>query len=186
VGWKWVFHILQIFLVILLVLTLLFCPETTYIRDQRYDTDTIQIDALEELAATEKKARLPTTELSTTESRTSRNEIPRKKTFFQSLAIFTGIYSKDNIIKLVIAPFVALLNPAALYTIITSGMLQAWYVALAITQAGLFSAPPYLLNAAQLGYLSVGPLVGGLLGSFIIGIVSDPVAKWASARNKGI
>jgi len=102
------------------------------------------------------------------------------------MAVFTGVYSSDNIIKLVIAPFVSLLNIGACYTIITSGMLQAWYVTIAITQAGLFSSPPYNLNAAQLGYLSVGPLIGGLLGSILIGVVSDPIAKWAPKRNKGV
>ena len=161
-----------------------YCPETTYIRDQRYDIDIAQVDVLEELADTEKRAR-EHTDLALTESQISR-PIPAQKTYFQSLAVFTGIYSNDNIIKLVIAPFVSLLNPGACYTIITSGMLQAWYVTIAITQAGLFSAPPYLLNAAQLGYLSVGPLVGGLIGSMVIGLLSDPIAKWAPKRNKGV
>jgi hypothetical protein len=172
-------------MVVLLILTVLFCPETTYIRDQRYDIDTAQVDLLEELADTEKRAREPHMELSHTESQSER-AVPKQKTFVQSMAVFTGIYTNDNIIKLVIAPFVSLLNSAALYTIITSGMLQAWYVTIAITQAGLFSAPPYSLNAAQLGYLSVGPLVGGLLGSLLIGILSDPIAKWAPKRNQGV
>jgi hypothetical protein len=183
-GWKWAFHILQIFLVVLLILTIFFCPETTYLRDQRYDTDIVQVDVLEDLAATEKRAR-EHTELALTESQSSR-AVPVEKTFFQSMAVFTGVYTTDNIIKLVIAPFVSLLNPGACYTIITSGMLQAWYVTIAITQAGLFSAPPYSLDAAQLGYLSVGPLVGGLLGSILIGLISDPTAKWASKRNMGV
>jgi hypothetical protein len=85
------------------------------------------------------------------------------------------------------APFVTLLNIGALYTVITSGILQAWYVGTAIIQTQLFAAPPYhLLNAAQIGYLSVGPLLGGTIGSLLIAFISDPIAKWASNRNNGI
>lgn len=42
-GWLWLFHLFQIFLVIQFVLMFLFCPETTYIRDHRYDTDEVSI-----------------------------------------------------------------------------------------------------------------------------------------------
>jgi hypothetical protein len=112
--------------------------------------------------------------------------VPRKKTFAQTLAIYTGSYSKDNLIKLLIAPFVTLLNPGALYTIITGGLMIAWYVGTAIIQTQLFSAAPYVLNASQIGYLSAGPLLGGTIGSTFIALISDPLVKWATARNKGI
>jgi len=112
--------------------------------------------------------------------------VPKKQTYAKSLSLYSGTYSKDNLLKLLIAPFVTLLNIAALYTIVTSGMLQTWYVGTAIVQAQLFSAPPYNLNAAQLGYLAVGPLLGGALGSLFIAVTSDPVAKWATLRNKGV
>src|ERR1700761_6066059 len=50
-GWLWLFHMFQIFLVLQFVLMFLFCPETTYIRDTRYDTDTARDEKLEDLAA---------------------------------------------------------------------------------------------------------------------------------------
>jgi hypothetical protein len=195
-GWKWLFNILQIFLCTLIVIVYFLCPETTYKRDHRYDIDQLRDDRLQDLAATEAKAREAYVQTSDQRSDVEKatsvvgegriRAVPNKKTYWKSLAIYTGIYSHDNLIKLIIAPFVTLLNTAALYTCVTSGMLQAWYVGTAIAQAELFSAPPYLLDATQLGFLSVGPLIGGALGSLLIAILSDPVAKWATKSNKGI
>lgn len=52
--------------------------------------------------------------------------------------------------------------------------------------AQLFSPPPYLLNTAQLGYVTAGAIVGGVLGSLACGLVSDPIVKLLSKRNSGI
>jgi hypothetical protein len=172
------------FLVPLFILVFLFCPEMTYNREKVYDTDVLRDDHLETLAETEKVAavRQETAEAAQIE----RPNVPRKKTFYQSLAIYTGVYSHDNIIKLFLAPFVTLLNFAALYTCIAAGLLQAWYVGTAIIQTQLFAAPPYLLDAAQIGYLSVGPLLGGIIGTLGVGLTADPIAKWATRKNGGI
>jgi hypothetical protein len=186
-GWQWLFHILQMFLVPLLIMIFLFCPETTYIRERLYETDVVQDEHLAELAEVEKTARANTTEEleQVNASNPAVNQRQRKSTL-QLLAIYNGSFTNDNLLKLFAAPFVTLLNIGALYTVITSGILQAWYVGTAIIQTQLFAAPPYLLNAAQIGYLSVGPLLGGTIGSFLIAFISDPIAKWASNRNKGI
>jgi len=186
-GWQWLFHILQIFLIPLFVLIFLTCPEATYIRDQLYDTDLVQVEHLSELAFAEKTAHGQTTEnTDTTVEQQPQHLISEKKSYFPSLAIYNGTFTRDNLIKLFLAPFVTLLNIGALYTIITSGLLQAWYVGTAIIQTQLFAAPPYLLDAAGIGDLSVGPLLGGTIGSFLLAFISDPIAKWASNRNKGI
>jgi hypothetical protein len=189
------------FLVPLIIAIFLFCPETTYLRYHIYDTDVLLNDHLGELADAERKAQHTTTETGQTLTATNQPiekpdtrisqtyniaAPPAKKTYLQSLAIYTGVYSADNLLKLFAAPFVTLLNTAALYTCVTSGVLQAWYVGTAIIQTQLFSAPPYLFNAAQIGYLSVGPLLGGTIGSALLAVISDLIAKWATIRNKGI
>lgn len=60
-----------------------------------------------------------------------------------------------------------------------------WLVAINLLVAQIFSAPPYLLNTAELGYMSAGPAIGGFLGSVAAGIMSDPLIEWASRRNNG-
>jgi hypothetical protein len=172
------------FLIPLMIAIFLFCPETTYIRSHIYDTDVLRTEHLSELADIERKAHTETTQVESNDLPST--PIPPKKTLVQSWAIYTGSYTDDNLFKLLAAPFVTLLNSAALYTCVTSGVLQAWYVGTAIIQTQLFAAPPYLLDAAQIGYLSVGPLLGGTLGSVLVALLSDPLAKWATTRNNGI
>lgn len=43
--------------------------------------------------------------------------------------------------------------------------------------AQIFTAPPYSLDAVDIGYMSAGPVIGGTLGSIVCGLVSDPVAR---------
>lgn len=150
----------------------LFCPETTYIRDQRYETDETTEEKLGELAKVEVQHRDVA--------------VPPKKTFVQSLAVWTGVYSRDSIFKFLLGPFITLLNPAACYAIITSGLLNAWYVGSAIILAGIFAGPPWMYGPAQIGYIGAGPFIGGMIGSIFVGWLSDPVIKWIARRNGGV
>jgi MFS family permease len=191
-GWPWLFHILQIFVVVQFVLMFLFCPESTYIRDHAYDIDTVQDDKLEQLAETEHRRAGVQKEVGSEgmnvqhTTSTISTPPPPRKTFVQTLAVFTGKYTNDNLINLVIGPFVTLLNIGACWSTVTSGLLTMWYVTSAIMQAGIFAGPPWNFNAAQIGYLSTGPFVGGAVGSLIMIATSDPLAKWLTKLNKGI
>ncbi|KAJ9610236.1 hypothetical protein H2200_005013 [Cladophialophora chaetospira] len=181
-GWLWLFHLFQIFLVIQFVLMFLFCPETTYIRDTRYNTDLARDEKLEELAAIETSHK----EVSGEAGQAERIDIPKKKTFVQELAVYTGVYSKDSVVKFLIGPFLTLLNPAACYAVIASGVLNSWYVGSAIILAGIFSGPPWNFNASQIGYVGFGPFIGGMIGSIITGFTADWVIKRLTRRNKGV
>lgn len=189
-GWPWLFHMLQIFTVVQFILMFLFCPETTYIRDHAYDIDQVQDEKLEALVETEhrhenRKEAMKTANDPSLEQVTSAAP-PPKKSFVQQMAVYTGIYSHDNILKLVFGPFVTLLNVGACWSTVANGLLTAWYVTSAIMQAGIFAGPPWGFDAAQVGYLSTGPFVGGMVGSAIIAFTSDPAVKWLTKKNKGI
>ena len=100
--------------------------------------------------------------------------VPKKKTFVQQLAVYNGKFTNDNIFLLVASPFVTLLNVGAAWSTICSGLLTTWYVTSAIIQAGIFFGPSWGYNAAQIGYLSTGPFVGGMVGSAIMALTFDP------------
>jgi hypothetical protein len=118
---------------------------------------------------------------------TSTRSVPTKrKSFLKRLAPVGGIYSSDNLIRLFLAPFLALSNIAALWVIIMSGLIVAWYVGVSFIMAQWFSPPPYNYTAAEVGYLSVGPAIGGLCASLFMCITSDPIIKICVKRNKGI
>lgn len=186
-GWLWLFHMFQIFCCVQFVLMFLFCPETTYVRDSHYDTD--QSEQRDEKGLTE----LATIEHSHKEhvgepgqGAAPAYNVPKKKTFVQELAVYTGVYSRDSIFKFLFGPFLTLLNPAACYAIIASGLLNSWYVGSAIILSGVFAGPPWNFNASQVGYLGAGPFVGGLLGSIITGFSGDYVIKYLTRKNKGV
>ena len=160
----------------------LFCPETTYIRDHRYDTDEATDEKLAELAKVE--ASFQHREVEDTSAAST--SIPKKKTFVQSLAVWTGVYSHDSIFKFILGPFITLTNPAACYAIIASGLLNSWYVGSAIILAGIFAGPPWMFGPSDIGYIGAGPFIGGMLGSLFVGWLSDPVIKWVAKKNNGV
>lgn len=93
---------------------------------------------------------------------------PPKKTFWQSLAIFTGTHSDENLIPLLLAPFAVNVNLGALWMVVVTGILSSFYVSQSFVAAQIFAFPPYLLDAAGVGYMFVGPFVGGLLGTILL------------------
>jgi hypothetical protein len=67
-----------------------------------------------------------------------------------------------------------------------SGLIVAWYVGVSFIMAQWFSPAPYLYTAADVGYLSVGPAIGGFCAAIFMSVISDPIIKFCSNRNKGI
>jgi len=171
-------------------------PETSYNRDRRYEIDENVNDNLEELAALEQKEQLAGEKRMTgathAEGLEKINTVssfvppPPKKTFKQELAVFTGTYSNENLFQLFMAPFAVFANLAVCWVILVNSMAVVLYVVVAFVLAQLFAAPPYLLTPTAIGYLSFGPFIGGVLGTIILGTLSDPLIRWCSRRNNGI
>lgn len=194
------YYLLVLFGGIHTILQFLFVPETSYVRDRRYEIDEIKDDNLQDLAAIEYAEKLNaekaiasathdehesgSTKLAQTPSREVR--VYKKKTFVQELALFSGTYSNENFFQLLIAPFAVIVNLAVAWILIINSMHVVLYVVIAFVLAQLFAPPPYLLSPATIGYLSLGPFVGGALGSIILGLLSDPMIKWCARHNRGI
>src|SRR5213078_792131 len=66
-----------------------------------------------------------------------------------------------------------------------SSLIVGWYVSVSFIIAQWFSLPPYNYTAAGVGYLWVGPLVGGLSAYLFMFNVSDPMAKFCARLNNG-
>ncbi|TVY92827.1 putative MFS-type transporter [Lachnellula willkommii] len=193
-GWKYLFHLLIAFLGFQIILLFLFCPETSYIRDNRYEIDELAVEDLKGLSEVEHRQQrqeknpkedtgVPLAQIETL-APTVRS-IPEKKTFWQETAIFTGSYSDENLLQLVAAPFAVCMNIAVLWVVVISGTITATYVAQAYVLAQIFSLPPYGLNASGIGYLSLGPFIGGIVASIFLGVVYDRLIRWFCARNGG-
>lgn len=111
--------------------------------------------------------------------------LPRKS-ITRLLTPWSGEYTSKSLWRLLIEPFIVLANPAVIWAVLLISFPTLWLVAVNLLIAQIFSAPPYLLDTAELGYMSAGPAVGGLLGSIAAGAMSDPIIEWASRRNKGV
>ena len=190
-GWRYLFHLLIPFAALEVVLLFFFVPETAYNRDRRYEIDELSQDNLQDLAAAEKRHNIMAEngdeEIVKVETTTSSApELRPKRTFVQELAIFTGTYTSDNLLQLTLAPFAVCTNLAVLWMVLVTGGLFAFFVAQSYAMAQIFMAPPYLLSAAGVGYLSVGPFLGGLLASILYGFGLDPLIKWCAKKNRGV
>lgn len=177
------------------ILQFLFVPETSYIRDRRYEIDEVLDDNLGDLAALEYQEKInatkPTPSITHDENAIGSPPSPVegryvKKTWSQELTVFTGTYSNENVFQLIIAPLAVLTNLAVSWILLLNSMSVVLYVVIAFVLSQLFSAPPYLLNPESIGYLSFGPFIGGALGTIILGALSDPFIKWCARHNKGI
>jgi hypothetical protein len=70
--------------------------------------------------------------------------------------------------------------------VVVTGMLSSFYVSQSFVAAQIFAFPPYLLSAAGVGFLFVGPFLGGLIGSIVLALIMDPLIIWCSKRNNGV
>ncbi|POR32388.1 hypothetical protein TPAR_07403 [Tolypocladium paradoxum] len=212
-GWRWVFWMLSIFLGFGLVLSVLFGWETAYNRKAIYNTDMASQDVsvcerlsfspltssvmyadalieknLDELEA-KRVSRVDHVEgqvgdVSMVETATSTTI--QRQSFLTLLKPYSETFSDEPLWKLIIAPFTIMYNPVVIWAIILMSFPTLWLVAINLLTAQIFMAPPFLLNTTELGYFSAGPTVGGFLGALIAGLISDPMIKYFSRRNRGV
>ncbi|PMD33977.1 MFS general substrate transporter [Hyaloscypha variabilis F] len=186
-GWKYLFHISLALSVAQTIAQIFFVPETTYQRDHKYEIDELTTDNFEELAAAEHQHE-KTLQASQLENATSRQSagVPARKTFWQNMKLFDGTYSDENLLALIIAPFAICMNLAVCYVIVVQGWFVGMYVAVAFVLAQIFGYPPYNLNPQSIGYLSLGPFIGGLIAMLLFSGVTDPIMMFMTRKNKGV
>ncbi|KAK5057605.1 hypothetical protein LTR84_011605 [Exophiala bonariae] len=109
-----------------------------------------------------------------------------KKIYFQGLAIYTGVYSRENLLQLVLGPFGLSLNAAVTWSVIIGGYYLSLYVVVAHLIVQVLSAPLYLFDASSVGFLFVGPSIGGFVSPVTMGLISEPVIRFCIRKNNGV
>ncbi|KAJ5618605.1 hypothetical protein N7528_006716 [Penicillium herquei] len=183
-GWHYLFHILVACSGLQVLLLFIFAPETCYKRDNSLDECVSGGDQKTETKGTETIEHIE--DSSDSLSRHPSPSATPLKSFRQELAVYTGSYSDENILKLLLGPFLCLTNLVALWNVVMTGVVTSTYVAISYVVAQIFSAASYLLSTAQIGYLSVGPFLGGVIGCTLVARSSDPLAVWMAKHNNGI
>lgn len=115
----------------------------------------------------------------------SENLVPRIS-FGKRLLPFSGTYSQDNLLLMLVRPFTILVNPAVIWATLLLSITTAWFIVISFVIAQIFSSPPFSLDTEHIGYMSAGPIIGGFLGSVACGLVSDPVVMALTRLNKGV
>jgi hypothetical protein len=190
-GWRWLFIFLVITIGVQLLLCFLFVPETTYERDPRYNTNENPNTSFEAVAEIrhdrlEVNAEKYADQENTTIQARSANPIPSKKSWRQELRIYNGIMSDESFLTMLAAPFISCTNIAVLWMVIVTGTVTSFYVATSYVAAQIFTPPPYVLNASQVGYTFLGPFIGGVLGTLVVGTVCDRTVIYLTKRNNGV
>ena len=83
-------------------------------------------------------------------------------------------------------PFYVLFQfPTVLFTGLQYASGVVWLTVTANVLALVFPMPPYLFTPEQIGFMSLGPFVGNLIGAFYGGLLGDRSILYFSRKNKG-
>ncbi|KAF2796700.1 MFS general substrate transporter [Melanomma pulvis-pyrius CBS 109.77] len=190
-NWRWVFWLLAIFLAVGFIGLLFLGWETTYKRNKIVSSlpNTTTTNELEDNKSTHFGAtHVENTELESKDPEQFSATSPiaqSRDSFKKRLRPFSGIYAEESILRLSLRPFYIMANPIIVWSMILIAFSQLWNVLINLLIAQIFAVPPYNLNTAQIGYILVGPMIGGLLGCLLCGLTSDPICRAISKRNNG-
>lgn len=84
-------------------------------------------------------------------------------------------------------PFNVLVTfPAVMFTALQYAACVIWLTITATVLSLVFPLPPYNFTPEQIGFMSVGPFIGNLIGSVYGGVLGDWSILFFSRRNKGL
>lgn len=90
------------------------------------------------------------------------------------------------ILRDVISPLQIFSFPIILWAAFTFGFACNCLLALNLTEAQVFAAPPYLFNPAQIGYVNFAFFVGAAIALLTAGPLSDWIALRSARKNGGV
>ncbi|RAH47199.1 putative MFS transporter [Aspergillus brunneoviolaceus CBS 621.78] len=106
------------------------------------------------------------------------------KSWRQRLALVT--YTPEPIWLYYYRPFEILFTfPAVLCCGLQYACGVMWLTIMSSVLSLVLPLPPYLFNPEQIGFMSVGPFIGNLIGSFYGGYLGDRSLRYFARRNKG-
>jgi len=188
-GWNWTYGICAILYGILMVALVLFCPETAYRRDASLNIDLGTDDRAEDLTekrihVLEEKQHKGIEAIERVETNITWSE--ERHGYWHDLKIFHGRQCDDAFWKVLVRPLMMLVFPQVLFSFFAYGLTTSWLVVVGGVLAQLFSGPPYNFSVSSIGLVSIGALIGSIVGAFTTGPLADWVVKIMSRRNQGI
>ncbi|KAK4499993.1 hypothetical protein PRZ48_008179 [Zasmidium cellare] len=197
IGWQWTFYFVAIFSAAMLPLVIFFCPETTFVRDSHFNTDTTWTRMGEEDHSTSHEMKdsgsssfdKPTTEEPTTTAVRNESQTPAPAFSWFSrdnLALFNGRKTPESFLVLLLRPFPLFFHPGILWACLIQGAIIGWTVLIGIVLAAIMLGAPLWFNEVETGYMYTGAFVGALVGFALAGLMADSIPKWMAKRNGGV
>ncbi|KAH7906864.1 major facilitator superfamily domain-containing protein [Hygrophoropsis aurantiaca] len=197
VSWRICFVVEAVLCAILLVLTILFVPETAYRRSTSVSDKTMAINSTSALETATKSSSAPTGSSDVDLEKTSATfaagytlEVEVHESYMRSLLPWAGYkFTDESFWRICLRPFTLLCSPVVAWGTLIYGTTAGWLVALSVSVSLLFSSPAYGYDfqAGPVGLISgVGPFIAAILGNAIAGPLSDWSVTWLARRNNGI
>ncbi|KAJ6780585.1 hypothetical protein PWT90_04068 [Aphanocladium album] len=191
-GLGWTFYFVAIFSAATLPAIFMFCPETAYRREARFNTDIYtEEDALQPPSSgssqtNEKELPSGFRLLPTNKAQPCGDANTPKKTWIQSMSLFDGRKTYDPYLTLLLRPFPLLINPAFIWACLIQGTMIAWTIFMGALVASIFKGPPLFWETAMSGYGYTGAFVGALLGFVLCGLLADFSVRLMTGYNNGV
>jgi hypothetical protein len=171
--WRVIYDVAIALIAFTLLLAVFTFPETVYIRS-------IEIDADHE----------PTLEDKCNEAKVVLNDsptsaIPPKKTYLQTLKLFSGTYTEETFWRLFVRPFALILLPPVLWCSLVQSVTIGFIVAVTSNVASAYQSA-YGMQPYETGLCFIAAIIGALVGVFCGGYLGDRTADFFTKRNGGI
>ncbi|KAL6230959.1 hypothetical protein BDW75DRAFT_234008 [Aspergillus navahoensis] len=189
-GWRLSYRTLGICDAVLFGLFIFFYEETKYTRvlmgvssntdtgDARHiSVEGIKDDHRPDIACT-------TSRQETDLAPAQHHELDSLKRWRERLALVT--YTAEPVWPYFHRPFVVLTTfPAVFFCGMQYALGVVWLTIMSSVLGLVFPLPPYQFTPEQIGFMSVGPFIGNLIGSFYGGFLGDRSILFFARRNKG-
>ncbi|KXX82424.1 Protein HOL1 [Madurella mycetomatis] len=184
-GYQWTFWVCAIFFGVLMFAIFFLVPETAYRRDSVIVVPSSDRD---ETSDSMEKMKLGHDEPGADgrETQVSGVANEKKHTYWQSLRIYTGRYSRAPGWKPFLRPVVMLFYPAVFWGFLVYGTVITWIVVFSVVNAEIFNREPYNFSVSETGLISLSPFVLTIIGELISGPLNDWICIYLTKKNKGV
>lgn len=192
-GWRYCFWILLPFGLTQTILTVLFVAETSFRRKSINEPDAIlhgvqdkstgaDIDRTDHRTSMKDEVMM----LEDVIPAPSREDPRPRDSWLQEMRLYNGTFVDAPFWGILLSYAVVMLNLGVAFAVICCGLSLTWFAATLTVCSVLYPSAPYNFTTIQVGYTSVAPTIGAILGGVFMGLASDRLIMRLTHRNRGV
>ena len=179
-SWRYIYHVGTALCGALTLVYFFTMPETLYKRNATPPTPprSLILDSQLKEAMPDWDAHLEVADVGSTIT-------PTKISYLRSIRLYSGRYTEEPFLKLVVRPIGLLILPPVLWAALVEAVTIGFFVAIT-SNAAIAFGEVYHFKTYQTGLCFISPVIGALVGIGAGGFLSDKVADMFTRRNGGI